>query len=63
MVYSQVKEELPQDGKEDALETIRDDSRLQTPTKQAEDTILQDDQPRSLGCIVMIIREKYYNNT
>lgn len=39
-MHSQVKEELPENGEQDALKAIRNDSRLQTPTEEAKNTIL-----------------------
>lgn len=49
-LYSQVKEELPKDGEQDALQTVRDDTCLEATAKEAQNAILQNDQPRSLGC-------------
>lgn len=48
-VHSQVEEQLPKYGEHDTLQTIGNDTRLEASAKQAEDTILQDDQPGSLG--------------
>lgn len=50
IVYSQVKEQLPEYGKENALQTIRNDSRLETPPKKAENPVLQNNQSCGLGC-------------
>lgn len=33
ILYSQIKEELPKDGEQDALQTVRDDTCLETTAK------------------------------
>lgn len=50
--YPQVKEELPQNRKDDALQTIGNDARLEPTAKQAENTILQNNNSSSLGYIL-----------
>jgi hypothetical protein len=49
IVYSQIKEELPKDGEQDTLQTVRNDTGLETATKQTQDAVLQDDQSSRLG--------------
>lgn len=49
-LYSQIKEELPEDGEQDALQTVRDDTCLEAAAKETQDAVLKNDQPSSLGC-------------
>lgn len=49
ILYLQVKEELPKNREQDALQTVRDDTCLEAAAKKTQNAVLQDDQSGCLG--------------
>lgn len=52
--YSQVEEQLPKNRKEDALQTVCNDTRLQSTAKQAQNAILENHKPSGLSCYTYV---------
>lgn len=49
LVFPDLQEQLPQDGKEDTLQTVRNDSCFQASSEQPQPTILSNNALCSLG--------------
>lgn len=43
VLYSQIKEELPEDGEQYALQTVRDDTCLEAAAKETQNAVLKND--------------------
>ena len=56
MANSQIQKEFPKNGEQQALQAVAQDARLEAATKQAADSIVQDNQSCSFGCCWLLHR-------